>query len=107
MFERAWFGAETQNEMVVVLQLNQGYNKLLSVTIQTPRCGFLNWAPPCREKHGVEASGESDVHDRLSGSCGSGGSHRWWMRTDCNAICQGRLQRRRGARMGGYVPQVR
>ena len=31
-----------QNEMVVVLILNQGWNKLLSVAIQTPRC-FLRW----------------------------------------------------------------
>ena len=43
---------ETQNEMVVVLQSNQGFRKFLSI------CGhldcwcflkwwFLNWAPPC------------------------------------------------------------
>ena len=32
---------ETQNEMDVVLQLNQGYDKLLSVAIETLSC-FLN-----------------------------------------------------------------
>ena len=40
-----WHGqkaTETQNEMVVVLQLNQGYYKLQSVAIWAPRC-FLEW----------------------------------------------------------------
>ena len=39
----AWFlTTETQNEMAVVLQLNQGFYKLLSAAIQTPMC-FSKW----------------------------------------------------------------